>query len=85
MCVETTAARAGLPRIPVAAESFDFAVRADALSTAPVKAFLGALRSPEFARDLAKRVPGLTPLPDTGQVIWGEAAKRPAASRAKKR
>lgn len=84
VCVETAAARAGLPRIPVASESFDFVVRADALSLPPVRAFLDALRSPEFARDLAQRVPGLAALPDSGQVVWGAAPAAKAKGRSKK-
>jgi putative molybdopterin biosynthesis protein len=71
VCVETAAVRAGLSRIPVAKESFDFAVRSAAFETAPVKAFLDTLRSPEFARELPKRVPGLQAEPKTGEIVWG--------------
>lgn len=81
VCVETAAVRAGLARIPVAEESFDFVVRRDRLSAAPVRAFLEALRSPAFARDLSRRVPGLKPDAQTGAVTWGLRAARPRPGR----
>ncbi len=80
VCVETAAVRAGLPRIGVALESFDFAIRSDAIGTPSVRAFLAALCSPEFARDLPKRVPGLAAVEGTGAVVWG-AARSPAGGR----
>ncbi|HKZ60777.1 MAG TPA: hypothetical protein VJ547_13180, partial [Candidatus Thermoplasmatota archaeon] len=66
---------------PVAEESFDFVVRRDRLSAAPVRAFLEALRSPAFARDLSRRVPGLKPDAQTGAVTWGLRAARPRPGR----
>ncbi len=79
VCVETAAVRAGLSRIPVAEESFDFVVRRSRLPSAPVRAFLEALRSPTFAHELPRRVPGLHPLAETGTVIWGLAAPKARA------
>jgi putative molybdopterin biosynthesis protein len=74
VCVETAAVRAGLSRIPVAKESFDFAVRTASLQAAPVRAFLETLRSAEFARELPRRVPGLQAEPKTGEIVWGNQA-----------
>jgi putative molybdopterin biosynthesis protein len=70
VCVETAAVRAGLARIPVAEESFDFLVRADRMDAPAVQALLAALRSPEFARELPSRVPGLRTDDETGKVVW---------------
>lgn len=82
VCVETAAVRAGLARMPLAVESFDFLVRAERAFAPPVRAFLDALASPQFAKDLSARVPGLTPLPDTGKIVWGQ--KDPKRARAAK-
>lgn len=72
VCIETAAVRAGLARIPLAVESFDFLVRSERAFAPPVRAFLDALSSPPFARELSARVPGLTPLVDTGKIVWGQ-------------
>ena len=56
------AVRAGLARIPLAVESFDFVVRAERASAPAVAAFLETLGSPAFAKELAARVPGLAQL-----------------------
>jgi putative molybdopterin biosynthesis protein len=78
VCVETAAVRAGLARIPIAEERFDFLVRKSRLGAPAVRSFLETLSSAEFAQELPRRVPGLSADADTGKVIWGEPAARKA-------
>jgi putative molybdopterin biosynthesis protein len=84
VCIETAAVRAGLARMPVAVESFDFLVRAQRALSPPVRAFLDVLSSEAFARELSARVPGLTPVPETGKVIWGQRSPGPARGKGKR-
>ena len=83
VCVETAAVRAGLARMPLAVESFDFLVRAERAFAPAVRALLETLASEAFTRDLSARVPGLTALPDTGRIVWGQ--KSPKAGPRRKR
>jgi putative molybdopterin biosynthesis protein len=76
VCVETAAVRAGLARIPLAVESFDFLVRAERAFSGPVRTFLETLASEAFAKDLSARVPGLTVVPDTGAIVWGQKSPK---------
>jgi len=83
VCVETAAVRAGLARIAVAEERFDFLVRKSRLQAPAVRAFLETLSSEEFARELPRRVPGLAADSQTGKVIWGETPARKSRRRSK--
>jgi len=67
--IRTVAETYGLDFAKIGDESFDFLVARDRLDKQAVGAFLGALRSSEFAALLTEKTPGLATSPSTGTVL----------------
>ncbi len=65
--------RYGLDFVPITNEHYDFAVPVRRLDKPSVRGFLEVLRSEEFKREVAKRVPGIIPRKDTGTIIYSPA------------
>jgi putative molybdopterin biosynthesis protein len=68
LAIRTVADQYGLEFIPLRVEKYDFAIPREKLEKPAVKAFINALESPEFKKEL-KKMPGLTPTNDTGKII----------------
>ncbi|MBM5804686.1 MAG: LysR family transcriptional regulator [Candidatus Verstraetearchaeota archaeon] len=67
--LRATASVLGLDFVKVCEESFDFVVERRRLGKSSVRAFIEALKSPRFGRELEGRAPGINTLPDTGKVL----------------
>ncbi|MEM2904662.1 MAG: molybdopterin biosynthesis protein [Candidatus Bathyarchaeia archaeon] len=67
--IRAAAVNYGLDFIPLADERYDFLALKTRLEKPAVKAFLEALRSPEFKVHLEKRTPGLNTTEETGKIL----------------
>ncbi|MEM3736569.1 MAG: molybdopterin biosynthesis protein [Candidatus Bathyarchaeia archaeon] len=69
LATETTANLYGLDFIPLAKESYDFAILKGRLTKPAVKLFVDTLGSEWFKSELPQKYPGLTPTEETGKMI----------------
>ncbi len=68
--IRSVAEMYGLDFIPLREEEYDFVIPKDKFEKQPVKDFIETLKSDEFKNEIKKRVKGIKPRDDTGEIVF---------------